>query len=143
MSLTARQQISYQHLFHIIHVTRSVNTSTGVPGVETYTLGPTFVPALSKPTDNIDTVVEGAGRVKTPNVFTMDFVWMESSTNIRDADIIKDVSLLPDGSQSPNYGSYSRVLGAPKRTPASGNRNANELMIRVMTMEKVPAGLPI
>lgn len=141
-ALTPRQTAAYQHLLCIIRPSASINASTGLPGDFTYALIASNVPSLFVGSPNIDTAIEGAGRFKAATLLTMDEWRMAADVNIRDADIIKDVSILPDGTHSQNYGAYARVEGAPRIFPAAGRRQANCLSIKTMTMEKVPT-LPI
>ena len=143
MALDWRQIAAYRHLIHIVRVSETINSTTGAVGAETYTLVQQNVPCLMVPTDNVDTVVQGGGRLKNPSLFTMDTFHMEVSIDIRDADIIKNVSVYPDGTPTPENGTYARVLGAPKHIASAGNRRANKLSIRTMSIEKVPAGIPI
>ncbi len=48
---------------------------------------------------------------------------------------------MADGSQSPLYGEFHRVLGSPRVTPTTGNRRANKLKVMAQTLERVPAGV--
>ena len=134
MALNRRQQAAYKHTCKILSVTRTNNATTGEPGAETYALNASEVPYLRQPTPNVDDAGEG-GRVKRMTVLTTDVAHFESSVTLHDGWIVKDVSLLPDGSHGPNYGECSRILGAPRQIPDAGRRKANKQSVMLMTME--------
>jgi hypothetical protein len=130
-------------LVHIIRPGFTVNATTGAPSDETYSVIALNVPCYIQPTDNIDIVVGGAGRLKNPGSATMDTVHMAADVDVQDADILKYVSQYSDGSNTPDYGTYVRVQGAPSHIPSAGNRSANKLSVRTLSLEKTPLGLPV
>lgn len=139
--LTQRQKLSYNHLANLWKPVRSVNATTGKPADDTYTLAYSGVRCAYHYTDNLSDPVEGAGRIKRPTVFTTDAIKFEASQEVGADWIVKNVSILPDGSQSPLFGEFHRILGVARVTPNAGNRRANERKMLAQTIEKPPPGV--
>ena len=139
--LNARQIACYCHTVNLWSVASPINATTGVVGDDVYTLAYSGVKCRYEYTDNISDPIEGIGRTKRPTVFTTDKIHFDSAQPIGDNWIVKNVSILPDGTQSPLYGEFHRILGAPKVTPSAGNRRANKLSVMALSMEKPPDGV--
>ena len=139
--LNDRQRAAYVHKCNLWSVTRTVNATTGVAGAETYTLAYSGVLCRYEYTDNLSDPIEGAGRIKRPTVFTTDAIHMDAAQPCGEGWIAKNVSLLPNGTQSPLYGEFHRILGAARISPSAGNRRANKRKMLAQSMEKPPAGV--
>lgn len=139
--MNLRQRLAYNHTVNLWSVDRTINSTTGAVGAETYTLAYSGVKCRYEYTDNVSDVVEGAGRTKRPTIFTTDKIHFDAAQEVGELWIVKNVSLLPDGSQSPLYGEFHRVLGVSHVSPSAGNRRANKRSVMAQTIEKVPNGV--
>lgn len=139
--LNQRQLACYRHTVNLWQPTRTINATTGAVGAETYALAYSGVSCRYEYTDNVSDPTEGAGRIKRPTIFTTDKIHFDSAQEVGDDWIVKNVSLLPDGSQSPLYGEFHRILGVARVTPSAGVRRANKQSVMAMTIEKPPAGV--
>lgn len=141
MPLNVRQQHAYKHLVNLWKPVRSVNQATGKASAETYVLAYSKVPCLYQYTDNVSNPTQGVGRVKRMTIFTTDIIHFVQEQQIDEGWIVKNVSLLPDGTQSPLYGQFHRVLGVARVTPTAGARKANKRSVMCQVMEKTPPGV--
>lgn len=141
MALNFRQQRSLMHRCNIWKIDRTVTAGTGVVGAETPTLMASNVACLYQHTPNVDNPVSAGGRVKLQTILTEDVVHFEATVVVQDNWILKNVSILPDGSRSPAYGSFHRVHGAPRIIANAGARRGNKLSVMAMSIEKVPTGV--
>ena len=142
MPLNARQRRAYNHLCNVYASTRVVGAGAR-PGAETLTLAGSSVACHYEKTPNLDDPSgAGVGDVQGKVLFSTDSVHFAADAPITNNCILRDVTLLPDGTQSPSYGKYHRVLGEPRMVPDSGARRANKLSVMAMEMEHPPAALP-
>lgn len=142
MALNARQQAAYKHKFAIIKLAnRTITGATGVVAAEAYTAGATGVPGLFQPTPNMDYPVPGAGRFRAEMIYTTDRLHMEQGVDVDDQDFVKNISVLPDGTNSPLYGTYYRVAGKPSIIANAGRRTANKQMVMLIEQERPPTAV--
>ncbi len=141
MALNQRQQAAYNHRVNLWQPSRVINPISGAVGAETYTLAYSNVACRYEYTDNVADPVEGVGRTKRPTIFTTDKIHFDSAQEVGADWIVKNISLLPDGSRSQLYGEFHRVLGVSKITPSAGLRRANKRSMMAQTIEKIPAGV--
>lgn len=140
MALTSRQKRLYTHLCNVYSVSSSIDATTKKRSADTPTLIASNVPCLYDYTQNFSDGTE-IGRLKRASVLTTDSVHMEANVEVKDGYYIKNVSLLPDGSNSPLYGQIHRVQGDPFIVPSSGHRQANYQELEINTLEH-PVTLP-
>ena len=139
MALTARQTAAYQHLFNLwAPATRTFTAS--VPSAESYSLSASAVPGIYEQKPHISDQF-GAGRAETRMLESSDRVHVASDVTIGDGWVIKNVTLLSDGSQSPEYGAFYRVIGSPHRQPSNARRTPNKQSVMVIDEPHPPTGV--
>jgi hypothetical protein len=143
MPLNARQIRCYTHLCNVWRLSQgSVNPATKVKADGVWSLVASGIPCLYVYTDNVSDPLPGGGRVKRPSLFTDDHIKFAIDQDIREGDIVVNVSLQPNGAHVDSvYGECSRLLGQPKSVPSSGARRANFRAFLMMTEEKPPLGV--
>lgn len=141
MHLENWQKRAYVHTVSIVSVTEGPTGLDGEPSDTIYAISARKVPGLFGFTDNVNDPVEAVGRTKRPSVLTDDGFHTVASVQIADRWIIRDESILPDGTRSPTYGNYSEVLGDPRIIANAGRRRANKLSVMLLSLENPPAAV--
>ena len=140
--LNPRQRAFFKHKCNIYSVATAINSATGRPGDETYTLVASAIPCYYEYTPNVSDPTEAIGRIKRATIFTTDTIHMPSGVTVMDAWLTKNVTLLSNGRRSPSYGEVHQIMGAPNEKPDDGNRHPNSVSVMAMTLEKPPSGMP-
>lgn len=135
MALTFTQQKAYTSRMNIFRATRSRNAATGEVGDDVWGLVAANIPCAFLYTPN-DSDPTGVGRIKRRTALTEDRIEMEVTVDIKDQDIVKDVT-----PGSPNAGTFHRVAGVPRLLESQGVRKTNHLEIQAMQEEKPPEGV--
>jgi hypothetical protein len=144
MPLNARQIRCYTHLCNVWRTDALFFDATGEVSDDVWTKVASGVACLYVYTDNISDAILGAGRLKRPSLFTDDHIKFAIDQDIREGDIVVNVSLQPNGAHVDSvYGECSRLLGQPKSVPSSGARAANFRAFLMMTEEHPPASVGV
>ena len=140
MPPNARQIRCYQHKCDVWRVSRSAPDSQGKCGDDVWTQIGAGISCLYEYTDNLSDIVEEGGRIKRVTVFTDDKIHFVIDADVKDGDIIKNVSMIAD-MPSPIYGEFHRTLGSGHATPSAGGRRANKVSFLAQTEEHPPTGV--
>jgi hypothetical protein len=138
MSLNHRQRAAYTHRCDIWQPGRSIGTG-GRPGPESWVCTARAAPCLYIYMNNLSDPVPGAGRVRRTTILRVDHIHFDAAQSIGDGWIVKNVSLLADGSPSPLSGQFHRVLSEAKVVIESGRRRANARIVLAEPLERAPA----
>ena len=141
MPLNNRQLLAYNHLVNVWRRIRGGPSALGKPAADVWSLIATNVKCHYKYTENISDPIEGGGEIKRPSLFTDDRIDFAADQDIRQGDILKNVSYTRNGAPSPLYGQMHRALGVSKVVPTSGNRQANKCSVLTQVIDKAPTGV--
>lgn len=133
--LNARQLRAYRSRVDVWRKGTRTFSGTGAPTEAAYFRIRTAMPGLWDYTQN-DSDPTQVGRIKRRTALTEDGFHAEVNEDLRDTDILVDVSLLADGSNSPNIHTMARIQGEPRKIPNFGGRRVNAQIVQTMSIPR-------
>lgn len=141
MALTRRQELCYNHRVDL-YAPQYTIAADGKRGPITYTLAYEDVPCRLeiKGSPNSGSPV---GRIEMDVVISVDVAHFSEDQEIDDGWWMLNKTLLPDGSQSIQYGRWHVVRGEPRRIINSLRRRGGKKSVMCSQESRPPLGLPL
>lgn len=139
MALTPRQIILYTHRAELWRATITKDGDGRVTG-KTWTLQATAIPCyfLFRSSTEAPSV---AGGLEADNFFSRDELHTDGTLDIDADDVLKNVTLDSNGSQSAAYGRFWVVAGQPQAVSNQGRRRARMKVVQAVQIEVPPTGV--
>ncbi len=139
MALTPRQRILYDHLCDQWRATLTKDADGRITG-KAWTKIASAVPCYFMFRQSTE-APSAAGGLESDNLWSRDEIHTDGTLDIDADDVLKNLTLDSDGSQSAAYGRYWVVSGQPQAVSNQGRRRARMKIVQAVQIEVPPTGV--